>query len=87
MVCATVEMLSLTRFAARFSGLCQETVKAGTAAILAAYRAIGVKMRPDAGQWNSQTKDAVGQPAKPAVGIAARGLPQKKSHAPEGGGD
>ncbi|MDX8440009.1 hypothetical protein [Mesorhizobium australafricanum] len=45
MVFATVKMLSLTRFAARFSSLCQETVKAGTAAILAAYRAIGVKMR------------------------------------------
>ncbi|MGX8008502.1 hypothetical protein ACVDG8_005495 [Mesorhizobium sp. ORM8.1] len=32
MVFATVEMLSLTRFAACFSGPCQETVKAGTAA-------------------------------------------------------
>jgi hypothetical protein len=32
MVSATVEMLSLTRFAARFSSLCQETVKMGTAA-------------------------------------------------------
>jgi hypothetical protein len=32
MVYATVEMLSLTRFAARFSSLCQETVKTGTAA-------------------------------------------------------
>ncbi|WP_189401136.1 MULTISPECIES: hypothetical protein [unclassified Mesorhizobium] len=31
MVFATVKMLSLTRFAARFSGLCQETVKTGTA--------------------------------------------------------
>jgi hypothetical protein len=31
MVCATVKMLSLTRFAARFSGLCQETVNFGTA--------------------------------------------------------
>jgi len=31
-VCATVEMLSLTRFAARFSGPCQENVKAGIAA-------------------------------------------------------
>ncbi|CDX41206.1 hypothetical protein MPLDJ20_320059 [Mesorhizobium plurifarium] len=35
-----------TCFAARFSGLCQETVKTGTAVILAAYRAIRVKMRP-----------------------------------------
>jgi hypothetical protein len=31
MVSATVKMLSLTRFAARFSGLCQETVNFGTA--------------------------------------------------------
>ncbi|MGT2468260.1 hypothetical protein ACVOMV_31200 [Mesorhizobium atlanticum] len=30
MVFATVKMLSLTRFAARFSGLCQETVNNGT---------------------------------------------------------
>ncbi|RVD56009.1 hypothetical protein EN828_23010 [Mesorhizobium sp. M2D.F.Ca.ET.185.01.1.1] len=70
MVFATVKMLSLTRLAARFSGLCQETVKVGTATILAAYRAIGVKMRPDAWRWNNPTKDAVDQPAKPAKGIA-----------------
>jgi len=35
MVCATVKMPFLTRFAARFSSLCQETVKIGTAATLA----------------------------------------------------
>lgn len=46
MVFAAVKMLFLTRFAARFSGLCQETAKIGTAAILAAYRAIEVEMRP-----------------------------------------
>ena len=34
MVCATVKMLSLTRFAARFSGLCQESVKAGNRSVL-----------------------------------------------------
>jgi hypothetical protein len=32
MVSAMVKMLFLTRFAARFSSLCQETVMAGTAA-------------------------------------------------------
>jgi hypothetical protein len=35
MVFATVELLSFTRLAARFSGLCQENVKAGTEALKA----------------------------------------------------
>lgn len=87
MVCATVKMLFLTRFAARFSSLCQENVRTGTAATLAAYRAIRVKMRPTCRALEQAGQDAVDQLAKPTEDIAVRDHPKKSRLRRKGGGD